>query len=136
MHAPCEPLARAGEHAAKATVTLYGLTPRKLHGVNQLAEQLRSARRGARDQDERDSLADHIVQLDGNRERVNALDYAVTLFEPTAATARQTQSDARDRDRTDLEPCPIGRLAIQNRYDPGSRCRRMAWPGGTARLTA
>ena len=82
---------RAGEHAAKATLTLYGLTPRKLHGVNQLAEQLRSARRGARDQDQRSSLADHIDQLDGNSERLNALDYAIRLFEPTAATERRLE---------------------------------------------
>jgi len=80
---------RAGEHAAKATLTLYGLTHRKLHGMYPLADQLRAARRGARDQEERNRLAEQIDELNGNSEELNELDYAIELFEPTTTTERR-----------------------------------------------
>ena len=77
---------RAGESAAKAVLTLYGLTPRRVHGVNRLADQLRNARQGALDQDERNALAARIDQLDGNSDELNKLDYTVQIFEPVNAT--------------------------------------------------
>ena len=90
---------RAGEHAAKATLSLYGLTPRKLHGVNQLAEQLRSSRRGARDQNERENLANQIDQLNGNSKKLNELPYTLDLFELTAATEHRLALAAKLAER-------------------------------------
>ncbi len=77
---------RAGEHAAKGILTLYGLTHRKSHEVNDLAEQLRSARRGSRDQEQRNHLAARIEQLNGNAKELNTLDYAIEIFEPNEAS--------------------------------------------------
>jgi len=80
---------RAGEHAIKAVLTLYGLTPRRTHGAARLAEQLRNARKGAPDQGERDALAQHIDELNGDADRLNTADYAGALIEPTEATERR-----------------------------------------------
>ena len=80
---------RAGEHVAKTTLALYGLTPRKIHGVNQLADQLRSARQGAKDQDERNALAERIDQLNGRSDELNQLDYEIKIFESTNATEQR-----------------------------------------------
>lgn len=74
---------RADEHAAKATLTLCGLTHRKL------ADQLRAARRGARDQEERNRLAEQIDELNGNSKELNELGYAIEFFEPTTTTERR-----------------------------------------------
>ena len=90
---------RAGEHAAKAVLTLYGLTPRKTHGVVRLAEQLRDARKGAPDRIERDALAQQIDELNGDADQLNTADYADVLVEPTEATERRLTRAARLAER-------------------------------------
>lgn len=80
---------RAGEHAAKAILTLYGLTPRKTHGVADLAEQLRNARQRAPDQAEREMLARQIDELNGKAKELNEADYVHELVETTDATERR-----------------------------------------------
>ena len=90
---------RAGEHAAKAVLTLYGLTPRKTHGVVRLAEQLRNAREGALDRAEREALARQIDELNGDAERLNTAGYADVLVEPTEATERRLTRATRLAER-------------------------------------
>lgn len=90
---------RAGEHAAKAVLTLYGLTPRKIHGVTELAKQLRNARQGAPDQPERETLAGQIDELNGNADKLNKADYDDLLVERMDATERRLTLAARLAER-------------------------------------
>ena len=90
---------RAGEHAAKAVLTLYGLTPRTIHGVTRLAEQLRHARKGATDQAEREILARQIDELNGNADQLNKADYADAIIESTEATERRLTRATRLAER-------------------------------------
>ena len=90
---------RAGEHAAKAVLALYGLTPRRTHGVAQLAEQLRNARKGAPDRAEREALAQQIDELNGNADQLATADYASELVEPTETTEQRLTRAARLAER-------------------------------------
>ena len=86
---------RAGEHAAKAVLTLYGVTPRKTHRVADLADQLRDARKGAPDQAEREALARQIDELNGKATKLNEAAYVRELVEATDATERRLALAAR-----------------------------------------
>ena len=90
---------RAGEHAAKAILALYGLTPRKTHGVLELAKQLRNARKGAADQAQREALAQQIDELNGNAEKLATADYASEIVEPTQTTEQRLARAARLAER-------------------------------------
>ena len=90
---------RAGEHAAKAILALYGLTPRATHGVPQLAQQLRDARAGAPDREEREALARQIDDLNGDYKKLNAADYATAPIETTQATEQRLTRAARLAER-------------------------------------
>ena len=80
---------RASEHAGKAVLTLYGLTPRSIHDLASAAEQLRKARRGAHDQAERDLLADRIKALNGDADKLNTASYEIDPVEESAETERR-----------------------------------------------
>ena len=90
---------RAGEHAAKAILALYGLTPRVTHGVPQLAQQLRDARAGAPDRSEREALAREIDALNGNYTKLNAAGYPGPLVEKMQATEQRLTRAARLAER-------------------------------------
>jgi len=90
---------RAGEHAAKAILALYGISTRKTHGVLRLAKQLRNARKGAADRAQRETLAQQIDELNGNAEELAIADYATEIIEPTEMTEQRLTRAARLAER-------------------------------------